>query len=257
MWNVPLFSIALLLATPVIAPVELAAALAQQPPAASALPSNEQLDALVAARNWNELADVLAQAEGEDFARKIDWLKAKVDAGGGLPLVLAYAQSLWDVGRSNPTADPDKDLRVTAALMVLYAYTLITVDGAKCEDESAPGHRLDQVLEMDAPILKFLKAKPQKLKDKLIAGVINYERFTAPSRKDDDVLCRGGLHEIMAGLENGTTREDPTTTGQAGKSYAVEAPPSYAPRFLSPDAYAPLQAKARAALKANLTKLVR
>jgi hypothetical protein len=70
-------------------------------------------------------------------------------------------------------------------------------------------------------------------------------------------MCRGGLHEIMAGLENGTTREDPTTTGQAGKSYAVEAPPSYAPRFLAPDAYAPLQAKARAALKANLTKLVR
>ena len=257
MWNVPLFSIALLLTTPLIAPVELAAAQAQQRPAASALPSNEQLDALVAAKKWNELADVLAQAEGEDFGRKLDWLKTKVDGGGGLPLVLAYTQSLWDVGRSNPNADPDKDLRVTAALMLLYSYALIAVDGVKCEDQSAPGHRFEQVLEMDAPILKFLKARPQKLKDKLIGGAIGYEKFIAPLRKDDDVLCRGGLHEIMAGLESGTTHQEPTTTGQAGQSYSVEAPPDYAPKFLTPKEYQPLQAKARATLKSNMTVLAR
>jgi hypothetical protein len=95
MWNVPLFSIALLLATPVIASVEPAAAQAQQQPAAGGLPSNEQLDALVAAKKWNELSDALAEVtDAEQFARKLDWLKAKVDAGGGLPLVLAYTQSL-------------------------------------------------------------------------------------------------------------------------------------------------------------------
>jgi hypothetical protein len=257
MWNVPLFSIALLLTTPIIAPVELAAAQAQQQSATSALPSNQKLDALVEAKRWNDLADVLAPAEGEDFIRKLDWLKTKVDGGGGLPLVLAYTQSLWDVGRSNPNTDPDKDLRVTAALMLLYSYALMAVDGMKCDDVSAPGHRLDQVLEMDAPILKFLKARSQKLKDKLIAGVIGYEKFTAPLRKDDDVLCRGGLHEMMAGFENGTTHKEPTTTGQAGESYVVEAPPGFAPEFLAPKVYQPLQIKARAALKANLMHLAR
>ncbi len=256
MWNVRLLSIALLLATPFIGPVEPAAAQAQQP-AASALPSNDQLDALVAAKKWNELADVLSQADGEDFARKIDWLKAKVDAGGGLPLVLAYTQSLWDLGRSNPIADPDKDLRVTAAFMLLYSYALIAVDGVKCEDQSAPGHRLDQVLEMDAPILKFLSARPQKLKIKLVAGVIGYEKLTASLRKDDDALCRGGLHEIMAGLKHGTTHEEPTTNGQGGQSYAVEAPPGFTPQFLTPKAYQPLQVKVRSMLKSNMTALAR
>ena len=179
MWNVPLFSIALLLATPVIATVAPAVAQTQQQP--GGLPSNEQLDALVAAKKWNELAEALAEVtNAEQFARKLDWLKAKVDAGGGLPLVLAYTQSLWDAGQSNPSAnpsaDPDKDLRATAAFMLLYTYALIAVDGVKCEDQSAAGHRLDQVLEMDVPILKFLKARPRKLKDKLIAGAINYEK---------------------------------------------------------------------------------
>jgi hypothetical protein len=257
MWKERLFSIAVLLTTPALLPIEPATAGEQQHSATSALPSNERLDAMVAAKRWNELADVLAPAEGEDFVRKLDWLKTKVDAGGGLPLVLVYMQSLWDAGRSNPNADPDKDLRVTAALMLLYTYALIGVDGVKCEDVSAPAHRLDQVLEMDAPILKFLKARPQKLKDKLVAGVIGYEKFTAPLRKDDDVLCRGGLHEMMAGFESGTTHQEPTTTGQAGQSYVVEAPPGYAPEFLAPKAYQPLQVKARAALKAKLTQLVR
>jgi hypothetical protein len=256
MWKERLFSIAVLLATPAMALVEPAAAREQQQSATSALPSNERLDALVAAKRWNDLADVMAQAQGEDFVRKIDWLKAKIDAGGGLPLVLAYTQSLWDLGRSNPAADPDKDLRVTAAFMLLYSYALIGVDGAKCEDHSAPGHRLDQVLDMDAPILKFLKTRPQKLKDKLIAGVIGYEKFTAPLRKDDDVLCRGGLHEMMAGFESGTVHQEPTTSGQGGQSYAVEAPPSYAPQFLPAAEYVPLQEKARATLKANLTQMV-
>jgi hypothetical protein len=258
MWNVPLFSIALLLATPVIALVAPAAAQAQQQPAAGGLPSNEQLDALVAAKKWNELSDALAEVtDAEQFARKLDWLKPKVDAGGGLPLVLAYTQGLWDAGQSNPSADPDKDLRVTAAFMLLYTYALIAVDGVKCEDQSAPGHRLDQVLEMDVPILKFLKARPRKLKDKLIAGAINYEKFTGPLRQDDDVMCRGGLHEIMAGLEHATTHEEPTTTGQAGQSIAVQAPPDYAPQFLAPKAYQPLQVKARSMLKSNMTVLAR
>jgi hypothetical protein len=238
MWNVPLFSIALLLARLVITTVAPAAAQAQQQPAAGGLPSNERLDALVAAKKWNELADALAEVtDAEQFTRKLDWLKGE--------------------GRSNPSTDPDKDLRVTAAFMLLYTYALIAVDGVKCEDQSAPGHRLDQVLEMDVPVLKFLKARARKLKDKLIAGAINYEKFTAPLRKDDDVMCRGGLHEIMAGLEHGTTHEEPTTTGQAGQSIAVQAPPDYAPEFLAPKAYQPLQVKARSLLKSNMTVLAR
>jgi hypothetical protein len=71
------------------------------------------------------------------------------------------------------------------------------------------------------------------------------------------VLCRGGLDEIMAGLEEGSTHEEATPAGQVGQSHAVQAPASYAPRFLPPKKYLPLQAKARAGLKADLTQALR
>jgi hypothetical protein len=258
MWKERLFSIAVLLATPAIVQIEPAVAQERQRPAAGALPSDEQLDALLAARKWDELADALAEARGGDaFGRSISWLKAKIEAGAGFLPVIYYARGLWDAGQSNPVADPDKDPRVTAGFMILYAYALILVDGLKCDDSSAPGHRLDQVLEIDRPILKFIWAKPRKLKDRIIDGVVAYEKATAPSRLDDDILCRGGLHEIMAGLDEGTTREASTAPGQVGQSYAVQAPPSFAPRFLPPKEYLPLQAKSRSMLKTNLTKLMR
>jgi hypothetical protein len=62
----------------------------------------------------------------------------------------------------------------------------------------------------------------------------------------------------LAAYEAGTLRdEEPTTNGQAGQSYAVEAPPDYALQFRAPAAYQPLQAKARSVLKANMTALAR
>jgi hypothetical protein len=258
MWKGRLLSIATLLATPAMVQIEPAAAQEQQRSATHALPSDEQLDALLAARKWDELADALSNATGsEAFLRSINWLKAKIEAGSGFPLVIFYARDLWNAGQSNPIADPDKDPRVTAGFMILYAYALILIDGAKCADNSAPSHRLDQLFEIDAPILKFILAKPKKLKDKIINGVVAFEKATAPSRRDDDVLCRGGLDEIMVGLEEGTTHEVSPPAGQAEQSYAVQAPASYAPRFLPPKEYLPLQAKERAGLKADLTQALR
>jgi hypothetical protein len=258
MWKGRLLSIAILLATPAMAQIEPAAAQEPRHSATHALPSDEQLDALLAARKWDELADALSNVTGSEARlRSINWLKAKIEAGGGFPLVIFYARDLWNAGQSNPIADPDKDPRVTAGFMILYAYVLILVDGAKCADNSAPGHRLDQLFEIDAPILKFILAKPKKLKDKIINGVVGFEKATAPSRQDDDVLCRGGLDEIMAGLQEGTTHKETTPAGQVGQSYAVQPPAGYAPRFLPPKEYLPLQAKERAGLKADLTQALR
>jgi hypothetical protein len=252
-----LLSIAVLLAIAGVARIEPSAAQEQQQPAAAGLPSDEQLDALLAAKKWDELGAALSQAKGgEPFARKLDWLQAKIDAGGGFFVVFMYAKDLWLAGNSAKIKNPDQDTRVTAGLMTLYAYQLILVDGAKCEDVSALSHRTDQLLMFGKPMLSYLKAKPEKLKAKIIDLAIAYEKHTAPLRKNDDVLCRGGLKEILAGLEGGATREGPSPPGEPGKSFEVEPPASYAPQFLAPDVYLPLQEKARSAVKTNLAKLL-
>jgi hypothetical protein len=223
----------------------------------SALPSDKALDAMVAARDWNGLGAALSQASDQaSLTRALDWLQAKVTAGGGFMIAVMYARELWTIGEAMKLDDPGRDLRVTAGMMMLYAVELIAIDGAKCEDESAPGHRLDQISEMDAAIFKFLRTQSADIKSKVVDTALALEQRTAPLRRDDDVICRGGLAEMQAGLEHGTQKEVPDASGHYGKDVEVAAPPGWAPKFVPPSTYRPLQEAARASMRENLFSLV-
>ena len=240
------------------APAELSAA-PNQPAAASYgdLPSDQDLDALLLAKKWNELATALSRAKSqESIVRMLDWLRSRLDAGGGSLLGFIYSKDLWDIGEAQKVDDPNKDLRVTAGLITLYTYELIAIDGAKCADHSAPGHRVDQLLMNNAPALAYLKAQPQELKNKVVDLAIAMEKKTAPLRKLDDLLCRSGLEEMQAGIAAGKTREVPTPPGQVGKTVEVDPPADFAPRLLTPQSYLPDQEKARANMKSTLLKLI-
>ena len=250
-----LFALACLLAGPV--PAKISAAPNQQPAAPADLPSDQELDALLLAKKWNDLGTALSRAKSpKSVGRKLDWLQSRLEVGGGSLLGFIYARDLWDIGAAQKIDDPNKDLRLTAGLITLYTYELITIDGAKCADHSAPSHRVDQLLMNDAPALAYLKAQPQELKDKVVDLAITMEKKTAPLRKLDDLLCRSGLEEMQAGIAAGKTRDVPTPPGQVGKTVEVEAPADFAPRLLTPQSYLPDQEKARANMKAILLKLV-
>ena len=184
-----------------LSPVSRGSAQSLQPAPAATLPSDTQLNTLLAARNWNGLQLAFSRPrDAVTYVRGLDWLKAKIFAGdGGLLLALIYARDLWLLGES---AKKD-ELRGTAALMALYASELIWIDGAKCEDRSAPGHRLDQLITGRADTLRFLKTEPAELKQKIVDAAIALERRTAPFRRDDELVCRGGLAEISAGTRKG------------------------------------------------------
>lgn len=225
--------------------------------ASAGMPSDERLDALLAAHDWTGLANALAHARsGDEAGRRLDWLSAKLVAGGGALLGFLYSRDLWSAGQQVKSSDPMSDLRVTAGLFTLYTFALIAIDGAKCEDRSAPSHRADQLLETNRPILQFLRAQPAKVKAKVVDLALTIERKTAPLRKDDDFLCRDGLDQILAGLDGGQVKDVTPPGGGSGKSYEVSAPPGYAPKFLPPSAYVPEQFKAREAMRANLQKLI-
>jgi len=240
-------------------PATVRAAPNQAPAAALSgdLPSDQELDGLLLAKKWNDLAAALSRAKSPgSIIRMLDWLRSRLDAGGGSLLGFIYAKDLWDLGEAQKVDDPNKDLRVTAGLITLYTYELIAIDGAKCADHSAPGHRVDQLLMNNAPALAYLKAQPPELKAKVVDLAIAMEKMTAPLRKLDDLLCRSGLEEMQAGIAAGKTREVPTPPGQIGKTVEVDPPADFAPRLLTPQSYLPDQEKARANMKATLLKLV-
>jgi hypothetical protein len=235
-------------------------ATAQQQPAAApaaGLASDTDLDALLASRDWNALGAALSQPVTKDYIRrKLSWLKTRMENGAGFLVPLFYARDLWVIGSALKVDDPAKDMRVSAGLVSLYAYELIAIDGLECEDRSAPGNRATQLFTSRAAAFTFLKQQPPDLKSKIVDIAIALERKTSPLRKDDDLICRGGLEQIRAGLERGQQQQVPTPEGHIGKTIAVTPPADWVPKFVAPDVYRPLQDKARATMRENLLKLI-
>lgn len=233
---------------------------AQQPPSnvSASLPSDAELDALLSARNWNGLAAALSRpGQATEFARKLNWLKTRMENGGGLLLPTIYARDLWAIGENLKVADPNTDMRVSAALISFYAYEITVIDGAKCEDQSAPSNRVSQLLRNRAATFAFLKQQSPDLKMKVADVAIALERKTAPLRTDDDLICRDGMEQMKAGLEKGTQQEVPNTKGHVGRTIAVTPPPNWTPKFVPSSVYRPMQEKARADMRESLLNLVR
>ena len=120
-----------------------------------------------------------------------------------------------------------------------------------------PALTRDQLLADYGPVIAYLKTKPAKFKTKVIDAAIALEKRTASLRKDDDVLCRGGLEEMMAGIEAGETKEASTPPGEIGKTIVVNPPPDYAPKFVAPETYEPMQEKARSEIRSDLLRMLR
>jgi TonB family protein len=229
----------------------------QTPARASSLPSDGELDALVEARDWGGLSTALSQAtDGEPFRRKLQWLRSRIPAGGPSLLGFTAVRDTWKVGIQAKEPEPENDFRITAGLLTLYTYELILIDGAKCEDQSAPAHRVEELLQSGGPALAFLRSQSNEFVAHVIDNAIAMEAKTAPLRKEDDLLCRDGMEQMKAGMERGTQHEIATAPGHTGKTTAVEAPADWAPTFLPPEKYKPAQDKARADMKANLLLLV-
>jgi len=220
------------------------------------LPSDAELDALWAGRKWNELGAALSNLDGASLPRSMNWLHSRLDAGGGLLLGLIYARDLWLIGKGLNVADSAKDMRVTAGMITLYTYEIIIIDGAKCQDGSAPGHRLEQLLSARRETLAYLKQLPQEWKTAVVNIALAFERKTANLRREDDLICRGGLEEYRVAMERGTQREVPTPAGHYGKTVDVRPPADWMPSFVAPAVYQPLQETARANMRPMLLRVI-
>lgn len=229
----------------------------QTPPASSALPSDADLDALLAARNWKALGTIMSRPhDATSSAQALSWLRAKIDqGGGGFFLGIVYARELWIFGSSLNTNDPAKDVRLTAGMIALYTYQLIVIDGARCEDRTAPSAHASQLFQKLTSTFAYMRMQSADWKSKMVDISIALEKKTSALRADDELVCRGGTEEMKAALEKGTRQEvqDPS---HFGKTVTVTAPPDFVPKLVSPEIYKPMQEKARADMHESLLKLL-
>jgi hypothetical protein len=237
------------------AAAQTAPAQSQQQPPVHPLPPDAELDALLAAHKWHELAAALSHLDSPaSLYRSLNWLEARLDAGGGLLIGLIDARTLWEVGEHLHDPDPRSDLRLTAGMVTLYTFEMIVIDGARCADTSAPANRVLQLRRARQDTLLYLKQQPDAVQNVAIDMALALEKKTAPLRGEDDLVCRGGVAEFQATAERGAETPGPDT--RAGPTVAVRPPADWTPAFVGPAVYEPLQARARAGMPAALVRLI-
>jgi hypothetical protein len=234
------------------------------PPSATAspakpLPANAaELDTLLSQRNYAKLNQIFSTDKFDEAVLNMNWQQARLFAGRTAFLAFAYIVSLNRVS----TALGDvrgAETKKMAILILLYTYELILIDGQRCKDVSAPGHRKDQLLTGFPNFRKTIPTLSDEDMDQLLKFAVEMEGLTAPKRMDDDYLCRGGLTEIQAGLKkygDNATREVPTPPGGIGKTMETKTDPDFKPEFLGKEAWSPQQAELRAKMPDILKNLV-
>jgi len=194
----------------------------------------------------------------EDIDLDLNWEQAKIYNGAGFVIGYSYMYDLWRLGSALPPTSGD-GLKQSAAMVFLYNLDLATVDGVKCADRTAPGHRADQLFFQNKAIVEYLFAMPPSAKTQAAMISLNIEAATAEVRTNDDVLCSGGLAEIKQGVEENGAKplpQIPNVPGTTGKSYAVPPAPRYRPQFVEEAIWRSKQIAARQALPATLTHLL-
>ena len=243
------------------------------PQAASGFPSQselkvpaalqEKLDAVLATKDYLAIAKAIEQAPPIE---RFVWLMSSVGAGKTVFLafpLLRELSSLTQMKGSPLGAVADQAVGIIA----LYVYQAHLIDGAICEDASAPGPRMLQYLTISRPIFQSLKAKPFSQKLQLIKAALQMEQKTRHLRTGDDYLCRGGMAEFQANIKQ-LGRD--VTVGELARKYGeksksgfgtdVKLPPpakKYEPKFLPPEKYEPEQAKLRSNMADVLDALLK
>lgn len=210
------------------------------------------LDEMVAKEDWAGLNKRLQAAL---TVQDLDWEKDKVVNGGNVLLGMHYVNTLWRISGAVKPIDRDP-LRQSAVAFALYDLAVAMVDGARCEDATAPSHRLEQFAALWAEVLKYGRSMPDNAKNAARTVSVKLEWATAPVRANDPVLCAGGLAQMQAGIAAGTAKEVPTPPGGLGKTYEVARPADFQTRYLPEDQWKPEAEKRRAALPAMIDKLL-
>jgi hypothetical protein len=231
-----------------------------RPPPGTEMPANtDELDAFLATQNWKELSVALQRVSHLSAAvKQTNWLHARLLEGGPSMLGFFFVRDMWRIAASVPQDHPDATRgRETAGLFVLYTLQVIVLDGQKCVDKSAPGHRATQLLSGYRDIVFYLQKRPVDRREELVKRAIAFEHRTAPLRKLDESICGAGMDAMSAALEKSRPREVPTPPDQVGQSYVVTPDPSYKPRFHPEDVWRPKVEEARRNMPNLLDQLMR
>jgi len=235
--------------------------------AAQHAPMPANVTALDAALKSNDYAAInhihAAIKSGDELVLFMNWEQARAFEGRGFYLGYIYMSDLWGMASSLPDTTTDQadeivQLKRSAVLVGLFSYELVVLDGTKCSDPTAVGHRMDQL--MTNPGWSYVDQIPEDLRRKMIEGVVRLEAYSGAKRAPDSILCTGGMAQMSASLAaqaaGKAAQEVPNAPGTVGKTYAVPPAP-VANIYVDQGVWQPKQDKLRAAMPGQLASLMK
>lgn len=217
------------------------------------------LDKLLAQHKYAELRDTLINVKTQDGMNgSLDWSKAKMYSGAPLMIAIGYAINLWRIGVAQAVSKPVEDFREAAGFVMLYILATALVDSPKCGDSTAPGARMEQILTGYGEFFRFLQGLPADRRNLAVDTALAMERYTAPRRGNDDILCSGGMAEHTYYMKKNPVKEMPPQPDQPGnmKTFAIQNDGTYQIEFVDKAIWEPKQAALRAQAAAELHELV-
>jgi hypothetical protein len=230
------------------------------------MPANvAALDAALKRNDYTAINHIHAAIKsGDELVLFMNWEKARAFEGRGFYLGYLYMSDLWGMASSLPDTTTDQadeivQLKRSAVLVALFSYELAALDGTKCSDPTAAGHRMDQL--MADPAWSYVDQIPEDLRRKMIEGVARLEAYSGAKRAPDSILCTGGMAQMSASLAaqaaaGKAPQEVPNAPGMIGKTYAVPPAP-VANIYLDQSVWQPKQDKLRAAMPGQLASLMK
>jgi hypothetical protein len=232
------------------------------------LPDNhEALDAALARGDWGFLGRTVRDpGSAENMMRLANWERYQTYRGGGYNVAYMYVSTLAMAANSYDKAaakDPSfapmaNGLRRGALAQLLYTYAVLSVDGVRCADPTAPQAHRDQISRFTQELNRSTDALsiPERLG--AIEAAMRQERELAPVRDLDPQLCRGGVAELTAAL---TAHPDRTTTtgpqpGYPGANVMVPIDPSRPPAYSDSAQWAARQQTVRDGLLDQLAAVI-
>jgi hypothetical protein len=210
------------------------------------LPDNHaQLDEALAERDWTYLFGVVRNPGGADnMMRLLNWERYQIYRGGSYGVAYMYVSTLAMAANSYDKAaakDPSlapraRDLRAEALAQMLYAFAIVAVDGARCDDPKDPQSHRDQIAQFTDKLRASANQLSSQERLDVLMTAVRQEKQLAPVRDPDRDLCVGGVDNLGQALE--APPEQATTTGQQSDYPAMNAfipidphrPPGYRDR---------------------------
>jgi hypothetical protein len=229
------------------------------------MPANvAALDAALKSNDYAAINHIHAAIKsGDELVLFMNWEQARAFEGRGFYLGYIYMSDLWGMASSLPATTTDQadeivQLKRSAVLVGLFSYELVVLDGTKCSDPTAVGHRMDQLMANTA--WGYVDQIPEDLRRKMIEGVVRLEAYSGAKRAPDSILCTGGMAQMSASLAaqaaGKAPQEVPNAPGMVGKTYAVPPAP-VANIYVDQGVWQPKQDKLRAAMPGQLASLMK